>query len=302
MSKHLVPALGFQDVALQKYIMSVSHVKILSHEEENNLVERYYTNNDLEAGRELVVSHLPLVLKLAFGYKGYNISLVDIISEGNLGLLKALEKFDPKLGNRFATYASWWIKAHITDFILNSWSLVRVGTYSARKKLFFSLNRIKKKLKIESKDISSLEAQAISDVVEGVSSKDVVDINNMLNKTDLSISASVSKNLGSDNVEVESILPSLELNPEEEIANEQESIFYKQLIMEVYKNLNDREKTILEKRYLGDETLSLKEIADEIGISRERVRQLEQDIIAKIRKKLGAYLPAKSKDLLLDAS
>ncbi len=300
MSKHLVPALGFQDVALQKYIMSVSHIKILSHEEENNLVERYYNNSDLEAGRELVVSHLPLVLKLAFGYKGYNISLVDIISEGNLGLLKALEKFDPKLGNRFATYASWWIKAHITDFILNSWSLVRVGTYSARKKLFFSLNRIKKKLKIESKDISNLEAQAISDVVEGVSSKDVVDINNMLNKTDLSISASVSKNFNNDNaIEVESILPSLELNPEEEIANEQESVFHKQLIMEVYKSLNSREKTILEKRYLGDETLSLKEIADEIGISRERVRQLEQDIIAKIRKKLGAYLSAKPKALLL---
>ncbi len=286
MSNQLVSKISYQDSDLQRYIASMSHIKILTQSEEENLLKRYYQENDLKAGHELVISHLPLVLKLAFGYRGYNISLIDIIAEGNVGLLKALEKFDPSLGNRFATYATWWIKAQITDFILNSWSLVKVGTHSARKKLFFSLNRIKKKLKIETRDLSNTQVVAISNSVEGISGKDVVDINNMLNKTDVSLSSSVSK-LEGGNVSLEHTLSSADCTPEEQIADKEESNFYKKAIADAFKNLSHREQVILKRRYLGEQTVSLKNIASELGISRERVRQIEQEIISKIKKQIS---------------
>ncbi|MCL2567532.1 MAG: RNA polymerase factor sigma-32 [Alphaproteobacteria bacterium] len=268
---------------LKRYLSIISKIKSLTLEEEQQFSRDWFENKNKESAQKLIVSHLPLVVKMAYSYKGYGLSIMDLISEGSIGLMRAVDKFNPYNGNRLSTYAMWWIKAYMTDYILNSWSLVKTGTLAGRKKLFFSLNKIKTRLGIFGHALSKEEAALIAKQTN-TSMQDVEDINGIISGRDLYINAKT----GDDNQGTfENLLPSSEENPEETFITKQEEKNTKRMINAVFKVLNDREKEILTKRYIVDKTQSLEEIGKTLGISRERVRQIEMKALAKARDFLG---------------
>ncbi len=276
------------DSSLEKYLLEVSKIKLLSPEEESKLAYDFFDNKNPESAQSLVISHLPLVVKVAYSFKGYGLGLPDMISEGNIGLMKAVSKFDPRKGFRLSTYALWWIKAYITDYILNSWSLVKQGTTLARKKLFFTLSKIKNKLNITSSTLGTAEASKIAQNLD-VTENDVHSINSMVSSRDLYMSANTSS---SSELTLEDTLVSEELNPETVITNKQEDIRYKKLVQLALPKLPEREKYIIEMRHLVDDEKpkSLADLSEELGISRERVRQLEASAFKKIKNTLSAEM------------
>ncbi|MDR0484146.1 MAG: RNA polymerase factor sigma-32 [Alphaproteobacteria bacterium] len=269
---------------LKRYLSYVSKVKSLTLEEEQYLAKDWFENKNKESAQKLIVSHLPLVVKMAYSYKGYGLSIMDLISEGTIGLMRSVDKFNPYNGNRLSTYAMWWIKAYMTDYILNSWSLVKTGTLQGRKKLFFSLNKIKTKLGIFGGSLSKEEVSIIAKQTN-TSEKDVEDINSIISSRDLYISAKTSEDSNASSYE--NYLPSTEENPEETFIASEGQRNIKKMVKAVFKVLNDREKEILTKRYIVEKTQSLEEIGKTLGISRERVRQIEMKALAKAREFLG---------------
>jgi RNA polymerase sigma-32 factor len=272
----------YQDSELQRYLKNISKIQMLSKEEEYNLALEVYNNQDKQSAQKLIISHLPLVVKIAYSYKGYGLSISDLISEGNIGLIRAVAKFDPLKGNRLSTYASFWIKAFITDYILNSWSLVRVGTISARKKLFFSLNKIKNKLGITNHNLTEQNIKAIANEVD-VSRQDVIDINNMIVSKDLYLQSSVYQD-SSDSMTFDEIIANNENNPEQDYANKENTETISKILSQAFEVLNDREKEILKLRYLIENTMTLEEIGEKLNLSRERVRQVEKLALEKAKK------------------
>lgn len=270
---------------LKRYLSIISKIKSLTPEEEKQLSLEWFEKKNKDSAQKLVVSHLPLVVKMAYSYKGYGLSIMDLISEGTIGLMRAVDKFNPYNGNRLSTYAMWWIKAYMSDYILNSWSLVKTGTLQGRKKLFFSLNKVKSRLGIVGNSLSKEEAKLVAKETN-TSVKDVEDINSIISSRDLYISASTSND---DNAvsTFENLLPSKEETPEEIVIVNQEQSNIKKMIKSVFKNLNDREKEILTKRYILEKTQSLEEIGKSLGISRERVRQIEVKALQKSREFLS---------------
>ena len=270
---------------LKRYLSIISKIKSLTPEEEKQLSLEWFEKKNKDSAQKLVVSHLPLVVKMAYSYKGYGLSIMDLISEGTIGLMRAVDKFNPYNGNRLSTYAMCWIKAYMSDYILNSWSLVKTGTLQGRKKLFFSLNKVKSRLGIVGNSLSKEEAKLVAKETN-TSVKDVEDINSIISSRDLYISASTSND---DNAvsTFENLLPSKEETPEEIVIVNQEQSNIKKMIKSVFKNLNDREKEILTKRYILEKTQSLEEIGKSLGISRERVRQIEVKALQKSREFLS---------------
>ncbi len=266
---------------LKRYLAIISKIKNLTLEEENKLSIEWFENKNKDSAQKLIVSHLPLVVKMAYSYKGYGLSIMDLISEGTIGLMRAVDKFNPYNGNRLSTYAMWWIKAYMSDYILNSWSLVKSGTLQGRKKLFFSLSKIKTKLGIFGNSLSKDEVEIIAKQTN-TSERDVQDINSIISSKDLYISSSLSSD---DSLEstFENVIPSKEENPEEIVIANQEKNNIKTAVVSVLKMLNDREKEIITKRYILEKTQSLEEIGKSLGISRERVRQIEVKALSKAR-------------------
>lgn len=264
------------------YLKSISKIKLLAPEEEYNLALEYCTKQNKEAAQQLVVSHLPLVVKVAYSFKGYGIPLMELISEGNIGLMKAVTKFDPYKGYRLSTYAIWWIKAYISDFILNSWSLVKYGTIKSRKKLFFSLKRIKKQLFLENKILSDDDIKQIAHETN-LTSRDVIDINAMVSNKDYYLDAPVYEGDSGKNINFSNMLQDESHTPEEAYASKEQETNIKTLIKEVFTLLNDREKEILKYRYLLEKPLSLAEVGAKLNISRERVRQIEAKALARAK-------------------
>ncbi|MDR2007856.1 MAG: RNA polymerase factor sigma-32 [Alphaproteobacteria bacterium] len=269
---------------LKRYLSIISKIKSLTLEEEQAFSKDWLENKNKESAQKLIVSHLPLVVKMAYSYKGYGLSIMDLISEGSIGLMRAVDKFNPYNGNRLSTYAMWWIKAYMTDYILNSWSLVKTGTLSGRKKLFFSLNKIKTKLGIFGNSLSREEVSMIAKQTN-TTEADVEDINGIILGRDLYINAKIGDDSAGSTFE--NLLPSSEENPEENFITKQEERNTKKMVSDVFKVLNDREKEILTKRYIVEKTQSLEEIGKALGISRERVRQIEMKALAKARELLG---------------
>jgi len=270
------------DGGLSHYFREVWSYPILEKEEEQRLGTLWREKSDTEAAHKLVTSHLRLVVKMAMKYRGYGLPVADLVSEGNIGLMRAVKKFEPEKGFRLSTYAMWWIKASITEYVLKSWSMVKLGTVASQKKLFFSLRNVKAKLNIlDSGDLSAEQAKLISSKM-GVSEKDIMHMNGRLSVRDMSLNAPMSND--DESAEFIDSLVDDSASPEQVYANrEQQSVMHEHLTKAVA-NLPDRERHIFTERKLKDDPPTLEELGEAYGISRERVRQLEARAFDRVQK------------------
>ena len=269
----LIPAIT-PDGNLSRYLDQIRQFPMLEPDEEFDLAKSWKDRGDVEAAHKLVTSHLRLVAKIAMGYRGYGLPMADLISEGNVGMMHAVKKFEPDKGFRLATYAMWWIKAAIQEYILRSWSLVKIGTTSAQKKLFFNLRRLKNK--IQDVDEGHLKPEQITHIAEtlDVSESEVISMDQRMAGGDHSLNASV-RNDGEQATEWQDWLEDDRDDQETSFAEAEEYNARKSLMMEALASLNEREQRIIEARRLAEPPLTLEELAGEFGVSRERVRQIE---------------------------
>ena len=276
-----IPALG-GDASLNRYLAEIRKFPILKPEQEYMLAKRYAEHQDPEAAAQLVTSHLRLVAKIAMGYRGYGLPVSELISEGNIGLMQGVKKFEPDRGFRLATYAMWWIRASIQEFILRSWSLVKMGTTAAQKKLFFNLRRMKNNLEaFEDGDLRPEDVEKIATDL-GVSEDDVVSMNRrMAMGGDTSLNVPMREDgegQWQDWLSDEGPLQ------DERVAEAQEAGARHDMLLEAMADLNDREKHILAERRLAEDPKTLEELSQVYGVSRERVRQIEVRAFEKLQK------------------
>ena len=281
------------DVTLSNYLNEIKKFPMLSAEEEYTLANRLSIHGDTDAAHQLVTSHLRLVAKLAMGYKGYGLPITDIISEGNVGLMQAVQKFDPEKGFRLATYALWWVKAAMQEYILRSWSLVKIGTTAVQKKLFFNLRRAKNQIQAyEDGDLNPENLEKISKQLN-VPEKEVVNMNRRLSGADPSLNAKISTDDGSQ-TEWQDWIEADAPNQEEEYVEKEEDTIRKELISEALNILNERELDIVQTRRLSEETSTLEELSEKYDISRERVRQIEVRALEKIKEEIQKLMKNKN--------
>ena len=281
---------------LSNYLASINKFPILSGKEEYMLAKRWQTKGDAKAARKLITSHLRLVAKIAFGYRGYKLSIEDIISEGNVGLMKAVKKFDPDKGFRLSTYAMWWIKASINEFILSSWSLVKLGTTAAQKKLFFNLQKLKNQMnQIERGELPPEIVKKIAKQLD-VNEKDVIEMNRRLSGPEKSLNAPVSDE---DNTEKINFLISSKDNQEKKLGKFDEKSKRKELLVKALKELNQREKDIFIKRCLDDPHSTLEKLSKIYNVSRERIRQIEVRTFEKVKKMVLEKAIEENKEILI---
>ena len=266
---------------LQRYLQQIRKFPMLDKDEEYMLAKRWIEHGDTTAAEKMVTSHLRLVAKIAMGYRGYGLPVSELISEGNVGLLQAVKRFDPERGFRLATYAMWWIRAAIQEYILHSWSLVKMGTTAAQKKLFFNLRKLKGKLEaLEEGDLRPEHVRKIAQELS-VPEQDVVSMNRRLSAPDHSLNAPVR--IDGDG-EWQDWLEDESDNQEAIIAEAQELDQRKALLRKAMDVLNERERHILTERRLKEESSTLEELSQRYGISRERVRQIEVRAFEKLQK------------------
>lgn len=274
-----------QNYLCQKYMQKLRSTSFLSEEEEFTTAKEWKENQDPKALNRLVESHLKLVIKVAKGYSGYGLPLEDLVAEGNVGILQATKKFDYEKGFKFSTYAQWWIRASIQDYILSSWSLVKMGTTAAQKKLFFNLRKIKNKLDKEDQNtfLSDEKISKISLKLD-VKPEEVKQMHQRMFQQDSSLNAPLSQSTDdSDSEWIEWVCDDKE-NHEDEILSTNESQKQHLLFEEAFKKLNPREQYILSARRLHDVPRTLEDLALELNLSRERIRQIENGAFEKIRK------------------
>jgi RNA polymerase sigma-32 factor len=275
-----LPALS-SDSGLSRYLGEIRKFPMLEPDEEFMLAKRWQEHEDAEAAHQMVTSHLRLVAKIAMGYRGYGLPLSEIISEGNVGLMQAVKRFDPDRGFRLATYAMWWIRAAIQEYILHSWSLVKIGTTAAQKKLFFNLRKVKGQLKaIDDGDLPPETVKEIATRLE-VTEGDVVDMNRRMSSHDHSLNAPLKVD---GEGEWQDWLVDDGPSQEQRLADDQEFGRRHKLLDRAMTTLNARERKILVERRLKDEPATLEDLSKEFGISRERVRQIEVRAFEKIQR------------------
>lgn len=274
--------------SLDEYIRNAQTFPMLESDEEYVLAKLWVEEKDQEARKRLVQSHLRLVIKIASGYRGYGLPLSDLISEGNLGLLHALNKFDPELGNRFSTYAQWWIKAAVQDYVLKTWSMVKIGTTAAQKKLFFSLRKVKRQLNIpDDRPLMDEDAERIAQELQ-VPVHEVKSMQQRLMGHDSSLNKGVSSE--DDSAEWQDWLTNEQQVTQEDVYMQTEDTKHKSEIMrEALHVLSDREKEIIIARKLEDPPKKLEELAEYYNISKERVRQVEVKALFKLHQFLESY-------------
>lgn len=262
---------------ITSYLAAIRKIPVLSAEEEFMLANRFRKHGDLDAAKRLISAHLRLAAKVAFGYRYYGLPVEDLISEANIGLMQAVKKFEPEKGNRLSTYAVWWIKAAINEFILRSWSLVRIGTVAAQKKLFYNLRKIKARLGLYGD--SALDADSVKEISQdlNVSEDDVVAMDNRLSG-DVSLNTPVY----TDGYAEKQDFLSNDVSIEDSVADKQESDLRLRLLAQAMDKLNDRERIIVRARRLRDDPTTLDSLGEQLGISRERVRQIETRAIEKM--------------------
>ncbi|HEV2568300.1 RNA polymerase sigma factor RpoH [Sphingomonas sp.] len=276
-----IPALG-GEASLNRYLAEIKKFPILAPEQEYMLAKRYQEHGDPEAAAQLVTSHLRLVAKIAMGYRGYGLPVSELISEGNIGLMQGVKKFEPDRGFRLATYAMWWIRASIQEFILRSWSLVKMGTTAAQKKLFFNLRRMKNR--IDAFEDGDLKPEDVTKIATdlGVSEDDVISMNRrMAMGGDTSLNVTMREDSES---QWQDMLADTDPLQDERIAEEEEKQVRHELLLEAMDDLNDREKHILTERRLAEEPKTLEELSQVYGVSRERVRQIEVRAFEKLQR------------------
>ena len=286
------------DGGLGHYYREVWSYPILEKSEEQLLGKRWRQHGDTDAAHKLVTSHLRLVVKMAMKYKGYGLPIADLVSEGNIGLMRAVKKFEPEQGFRLSTYAMWWIKASITEYVLKSWSMVKMGTVASQKKLFFSLRSVKAKLNIlDNGDLSADQAKLISTKM-GVPEKDVVHMNGRLSVRDLSLNATMSQS-EEGGAEFIDTLVDRGASPEQIYANSEQQSVMKDHITKAVANLPERERHIFTERKLKEDPPTLEELGKIYGISRERVRQLEARAFERVQKFVVSSISEQSTDPIL---
>ncbi len=278
-----LPTVPVEGSGLARYLEEIRRFPMLDADEEYMLAKRWKEHGDVEAAHKLVTSHLRLVAKIAMGYRGYGLPLSEIISEGNIGLMQAVKRFDPDRGYRLATYAMWWIRAAIQEYILHNWSLVKMGTTAAQKKLFFNLRRLKSQLQeLEEGDLSPESVKRIAETLD-VAEQDVVEMNRRLGGPDHSLNMLLRED---SETEWQDWLVDPSASAEEQVAEEEEFAFRRELLEQALGVLNDRERHILTERRLKDPATTLEELSQHYGISRERVRQIEVRAFEKLQKEI----------------
>jgi RNA polymerase sigma-32 factor len=275
--------------SLTRYLRTIGTYPMLSAEEEGVLSRAWRDRQDLAAAHKLITSHLRLVARIAMGYRGYGLPLGDLISEGNIGMMRALRGFDPERGFRLATYAMWWIKAAIQDYVLRSWSLVKMATTVAQKKLFFNLRRLKSQM--HAFDDGDLQPDQVAKVVKtlGVREHDVVSMNRRLAAADDSLSAPLFPN--GEGQWVDRLVDDAN-DQEAEFARREEFAYRKELLRQTFNVLNKREQHVLAERWLKEDPTTLDKLAAQYSVSRERIRQIEMGAIAKLQKAMRARMAA----------
>jgi len=277
---------------LSVYLDQIKKFPMLDAEEEYMLAKNWKTTGNVKSAEKLVTSHLRLVAKIAMRYKGYGLPMNEIISEGNVGLMQAVKKFEPEKGFRLATYAMWWIKASIQEYILRSWSLVKIGTTTAQKKLFFNLKKLKNQIAPKNEgDLKKDEVEKIANTLD-VSEDEVISMNRRLSGKEQSLNAPI----GEDGDEWQDWVVDKEMDQELKIAHQEELDQRKDLLQDSIKILNDREKEILYARRLDENPSTLEDLSKKYKISRERIRQIENKAFEKLQKHM--LNSAKSKNLL----
>lgn len=273
------------DSSLVRFVEEAKRYPMLSPERETELATAWRNRNDRQALDQLVGSHLRLVVKLARGFAGYGLPLADLVAEGNVGLMQAAEKFDPERGFRFATYAMWWIRAAIQEYILHSWSLVKIGTTAAQKKLFFNLRRLKARLQeFDQGDLLPETVAAIAKDLD-VPAAEVIEMNRRLSGPDNSLNATLGGEADSEWLE---LLPDERPSQETVIGNIEEGRRRRDLLGVALKKLNPREREIVVERRLKDEPATLEELSHRYSVSRERIRQIEVRAVEKLQRAVTA--------------
>jgi RNA polymerase sigma-32 factor len=278
-NSHALPVIS-PDGGLRRYMQEIQKFPMLSADDEYMLAKRWSEYGDYDAAHKLVTSHLRLVAKIAYGYRGYGLPVSELIAEGNIGLMTAVKKFEPEKGFRLSTYAMWWIRASIQEFVLRSWSLVKMGSSAAQKRLFFNLKKMRKRLKTidDGKTLTPDEIRIIAHELN-VNEQDVIDMDQRMGATDKNLNARV----GTDGeTEWMDMLADPAESHEDILADDQEMRMKKQLLAQALDSLNDRERDIIIARRMNEEELTLEQLSKQFGISRERVRQIESRALEKM--------------------
>jgi RNA polymerase sigma-32 factor len=275
-------ALISPDNNLGRYLDQIKKFPMLTAEDEYNLAKDWLDKNNTKAAHKLVTSHLRLVAKIAMGYRGYGLPVADLIAEGNIGMMHAVKKFDPERGFRLATYAMWWIKAAIQEFVLRSWSQVKIGTTASQKKLFFNLRKIKSKINaLDDGDLSPNQVNHIAKSLD-VSEDDVISMNRRMLGGDHSLNAQMNKNDGEE-TEWQDLLTDDRENQETLFEKHEEKTIRSKLMIDALNLLKSREKDIIIKRRLTDNPMTLEDLSQEYKVSRERIRQIENRAFEKLQ-------------------
>ncbi|MGR3455184.1 RNA polymerase sigma factor RpoH [Pseudooceanicola sp.] len=270
---------------LNRYLQEIRKFPLLEPEEEYMLAKRWVEEQDTEAAHRMVTSHLRLAAKIAMGYRGYGLPQAEVISEANVGLMQAVKRFDPEKGFRLATYAMWWIRASIQEYILRSWSLVKLGTTSAQKKLFFNLRKAKARIgALEEGDLHPDNVKQIATDL-GVTEDEVISMNRRMSGGDASLNAQVGTE-GESSMQWQDWLEDEDANQADDYAERDEMDARRELLVEAMDVLNERERDILTKRRLSEENITLEDLSADYGVSRERIRQIEVRAFEKLQKRM----------------
>ena len=283
---------------LNRYMQDIRKFPMLEPEQEYMLAKRWVDHEDTDAAHQLVTSHLRLAAKMAMGYRGYGLPQAEVISEANVGLMQAVKKFDPEKGFRLATYAMWWIRASIQEYVLRSWSMVKLGTTSAQKKLFFNLRKAKSRIgALEDGDLRPENVARIATDL-GVTEKEVVSMNRRLSGGDASLNAMVGSD-GDSATQWQDWLEDESVNTADDYEASDEMTVRRELLAEAMDVLNDREKDILVQRRLAEETITLEDLSGQYDVSRERIRQIEVRAFEKLQKRMQEL--ARKRGMFADA-
>ncbi|MFQ5841337.1 MAG: RNA polymerase sigma factor RpoH [Thermodesulfobacteriota bacterium] len=264
--------------ALDLYMAQINQLPILSPDEEFELALRYREKDDIEAAHKLITSNLRFVVKIALEYKNYGLKLLDLIQEGNIGLMMAVKKFDPRRGYRFISYAVWWIRAYIQNFIIKSWSLVKIGTTQAQKKLFYKLGKVRRSLEAPQGD----HPQSYEDIAKdlGVKEEEIHEMEQRMGRRDLSLDLPFDED---QELTPLALLSDDSPDQEDMLIRSQDSQIQKNEISNALAKLSERERYIINHRIMSDDPLTLREIGDTLQLSRERIRQIEKEALTKLR-------------------
>jgi RNA polymerase sigma-32 factor len=280
--------LGATKNSLESYLSKINQFPLLTPEEEFQLAVKYRKFNDPEAAQKLITSNLRFVVKVAFEYKSYGMKTIDLIQEGNIGLMSAIRKFDPHRGYRLISYAIWWIRAYIQNYIIKNWSLVKIGTTQAQKKIFYKIGKVRKELESEEGNEKKFKRLAAE---MDVKAKDIMEMEQRMSSRDLSLNASFDEDQKLAHID---LLQEDSPNQEEILALEEEKKVRERVILNAMKHLNEKEIYVIKNRIMSDSPLTLREIGDHLKLSRERVRQIESEALKKLKMEMSSNVNLKS--------